>query len=92
MSQYTRYTKISIRPTVNNSFMFYDVNQIQFTRDKLGRDYYVIKEYELAVVSEFEQSPTRYIESGQSGDYLFKDSRGNLKIIPAYQVTLLWIN
>lgn len=89
MSQYTRYNRISIRPTVNNAFMFYDVNQIQFSKDGQGRDYYVIKEHELAIVAEFEQSPTRYIESGQTGDYLFKDSRGNLKIIPAYQINLL---
>lgn len=85
----TRYTRVSIRPTVNDSFFFFDVNQLRFEKDGLGRDFYIIQEYELGVLSEFEQSPTRCVEFGLRGDYLYKDSRGNLKIIEKDKVYLL---
>lgn len=76
-----RYNRISIRPTVSDSFTFFDVNGIVFSKDAYGRDYYVIKEYELGVVADYEQFPTRCIEIGKRGDYLFRDQLGNLKII-----------
>lgn len=86
MKPQTRYNRISIRPSVGDAWMFYDINLIQFQKDLLNRDYYIVKEHELGIVSEYEQSPGRCIEIAFAGDYLYKDQLGNLKIIPRSQI------
>ena len=75
-----RYSMVSVRFNSESKFFIMNPNSLPF--QTLGnKTFYIIKEYELGIVSDREVIPERMIQKGSRGDYLFVDVTGNLAII-----------
>lgn len=63
-----------------NAWNFFDVTQLEFKKGKSSD--YATPAFQFGTLRDGETNPNKVIQIGYIGDYLFKDSQGNLTIIP----------